>query len=166
MPSAPVLFRTALAAVATLAAVGALTACSSSSDDTAALPSGHPAPAEYTKPPVPTDPNAVPANEADGAAITALINTFYETSNAEDADGFLATLCEAVLPQYEGITNGSPVNDPIIVSDVTDIAVNADTASANVTIAMGKGPGAQSQSVPFKFTRAADGQWKACGSPE
>lgn len=167
----PALLRAGASAAAALVALGALSACSSedsSSSDSAALTAGHDAPVEYTKPPAPTDPNATPANEADSAAISTVINVFYDASNAEDADTFLSTLCEAVLPEYEGIENGSPVGDPIVVADIADIAVNSDagTATASITIAMGKGSAEQSQAVPYKFTRAADGQWKVCGSPE
>ena len=179
MPSAPrpFLVRTGIAAFATLAVAGTLISCSSDADDSSAAKDSAPkdsAPkddvhseaASSTAAPTRTaDPNATPADAADTAEITALVDEFFRTSNAQDADGFLLTLCEEVLPEYEGIENASPVVDPIKVDDISDIVVNADVATANITIAMGQGGTSQSETVPYKFVQE-EGEWKVWGNPE
>lgn len=165
--------RAAAAALVTLALGGALISCSSDAPEapaeTAAVanphgdisPNGSPT---VTAPAPLIDPATHPANEADAAEITTLVDEYFTTTNAQDADGFRAILCAAVLPEYAHLQNLDPVPDPMRLESVSDIAVDGDLATANLTFAMSAKEGAPSQTDPFKFTREG-GQWKVCGSP-
>ena len=168
MPSAPrpLLLRAGIAAFASIAVVGAVASCSSGADEPAdaaaaseiAKDQAH---ALVTEVPVAApDPDAVPADEADAAAITALVAQFYETNNAGQAQAWRSTICEDAKAEFADIEDTAPAVDPMIVDEVSDIQVNsaAGTATAHLSYTSG-------DSANFKFTRADDGQWKACGSP-
>lgn len=160
--------RAAAAALATLALGGALISCSSDTPEEQApapavvSPHGDDFPATTPAPMI--DPATHPATEADTAEITTLVDEYFTTTNAQDADGFRAILCAAVLPEYAHLQNLGPVPDPMRLEGVADIAVDGDQATANLTFNMGEGTNAPSETDPFKFARE-DGQWKVCGSP-
>lgn len=178
MPPAPRLSRSrAVTAVLASLAVGTLLA-SCSSDDGEGVP---PATVEGAPPtatsgttdsphgsfstPATIDPDTNPADEVDSAAITAVIDEYITTTNAQDADGFRAILCAPLQSEYADLRNEGPVPDPMLLDEVADIAVDGDAATANLTYKMGLAPGSLSQTSPFKFSRE-DGEWKVCGSPE
>lgn len=115
--------------------------------------------------PATIDPVAYPADEADSAAITAVIDEYFTTTNAQDADGFRAILCAPLQSEYGDLENEGPVPDPMSLDEVADIAVDTDTATANITYSMGQSSGSLAQTAPFKFSRE-NGEWKVCGSPE
>ncbi|WP_024794649.1 Rv0361 family membrane protein [Tomitella biformata] len=169
MPSTPRLnlARAATAALATLTLGGALISCSSTTEDpppAAPVDSAHGAIAPSTAAGAPLDPAEYPADAADAAAITTLIDQYFTTTNAQDADGFRAILCAAAQPEFADIENAGPVSDPMQLEELADIAVDADTATANLTLTMGQSANSPSETVPFKFTRE-NGEWKVCGSP-
>lgn len=166
MSSAPRPRLAGAAVLATLAVGAVLTACSSGADEPA-VPNGaapHPAVAQ-TGPAATIDPVAHPADEADSTAIKTLMDEYVATTNAQDADGFRAVLCDALQPDYEGLENEAPVSDPMVAEGLADVAVDGDRATANFTYSLSQAADSPSQTSPFKFSRES-GQWKVCGSPE
>lgn len=166
MPAAsrPHLVRVTTAALAAIALGGALVACSSGSDEPPAPIANPHGEVATVAPPTMIDPATLPADEPDNAAITSLIDVYFATTNAQDADGFRRILCAAAQPDFADIENEGPVPDPLQFESLTDIAVDGDVATAYLSYNMGDASSAPSETVPMKFTREA-GEWKVCGSP-
>ncbi|WP_024794650.1 hypothetical protein [Tomitella biformata] len=151
-----ILARAAMGAVATAALAGTLLSCSSATE----APEAAPVSAETTaaQAPGPTEP----ASTADEAAMSEVFQRYLETSNAGQAQAYLATVCASDPVHSQGITDSEPNPYPMSLVGMKDFTVDGDDGLATVTVKIGLEESADNITQRFTFVRA-NGAWTVCG---
>lgn len=159
------LTRTTFGIVAATVAAGALASCSSSADQPSSADQG-PASAsaatgETASGMVSPGPTT-PASSEDAAGIRAVFARYIETSNAGQAQPYLATICASDPVHQQDLQDQDPAVYPMTLVDMQDITAEGDDGLATVSVKIGPEEQADVITERFTFVRE-DGAWTVCG---